>query len=184
MKIATLLFFILILFVPAEGQRYMTKTGHISFFSHTPLEDIKADNNQVASVIDLSTGEIVFQVLIKSFRFEKALMEEHFNENYLESDKYPRSTFRGKITSPAPDVIKTEGKHEVSIEGDLNLHNITRKINVKGTIETGNGTLSAFSKFNISPEDYNIEIPSVVRDNIAKNIEVTVDMKYSPAENK
>jgi hypothetical protein len=83
----------------ANAQKFMTKNGYIGFYSHTPVEDIKADNNQVASVLDVSTGEIAFQVLIKSFQFEKALMQEHFNENYLESDKFPRSTFSGKITN-------------------------------------------------------------------------------------
>lgn len=168
----------------AYAQRYMTKTGHIDFFSHTPLEDIKADNEQVASVIDLSTGEIVFQVLIKSFKFKKALMEEHFNENYLESDKYPRATFRGRIIDPEPSVLTKEGKHDVAIEGDLNLHNITRKITVKGIIETGQGNLRATSKFNIKPADYNIEIPSVVRDNIAEDIEININMNYTPVDNK
>lgn len=167
----------------ANAQRYMTKTGHIDFYSHTPLEDIKADNEQVASVIDLSTGEIVFQVLIKSFKFEKALMEEHFNENYLESDRYPRSTFRGKIIDPALSVLTREGKHDVTIEGDLNLHDVTRKITARGTIETGQGKLNATSKFNIKPADYNIEIPAVVRGNIAETIEVNVNMNYIQTEN-
>lgn len=182
-SVATLLLFLALL-VPANAQRYMTKTGHISFFSHTPLEDIKADNNQVASVVDLSTGEMVFQVLIRSFRFEKALMEEHFNENYLESHKYPRSTFNGKITDPAPEIIAKGGKHDVTVEGDLNIHNVTRKITAGGTMEVANKTLTVTSKFNIRPEDYEIKIPAVVRDNIAKIIEVTLNMKYSPAENQ
>lgn len=162
----------------------MTRTGHIDFYSHTPLEDIKADNDQVASVIDLSTGEIVFQVLIKSFKFEKALMEEHFNESYLESDKYPRATFRGKITEPEPSALRKEGKHNVTIEGDLNLHDVTKKITVQGTIVTGQEKLNATSKFNIKPADYNIEIPSVVRGNIAETIEVNVNMNYTQTENK
>ncbi|MGE5421210.1 MAG: YceI family protein [Chloroflexota bacterium] len=184
MKTIIALLMLGVLSIQLNAQRYITKTGHISFYSHAPLEDIKADNNQVASVVDLSTGEIVFQVLIKSFKFEKALMEEHFNENYMESEKYPKSTFRGNITDPAPSSLKTEGKYDVTIEGELNLHNVTKKITVKGTVEVGNGSLAANSKFNISPADYNIEIPSVVRDHIAKVMEVTVDMKYTPAENK
>src|SRR4030042_6695880 len=97
MKHLSLIILFLTLFFAANAQKYMTKNGYIGFFSHTPLEDIKADNNQVASVLDISTGEIVFQVLIKSFHFEKTLMEEHFNENYMESDKFPKSTFTGKI---------------------------------------------------------------------------------------
>lgn len=179
-----IIFLLLILPFSAVAQRYMTKTGHIDFYSHTPLEDIKANNEQVASVIDLSTGEIVFQVLIKSFKFEKALMETHFNENYLESDKYPRATFRGKITEPELSVLSREGKHEVRAEGELNMHNVTKKITVKGTIETGQGKLNAASKFTIRPTDYNIKIPSVVRDNIAETIEVNISMNYTLTESK
>jgi hypothetical protein len=81
----------MLLALPSDAQKYMTRNGYIGFFSHTAMEDIKADNNQVASVLDITTGGIVFQVLIKSFHFEKALMEEHFNENYLESEKFPKS---------------------------------------------------------------------------------------------
>jgi polyisoprenoid-binding protein YceI len=167
---------------PANAQKYLTRTGNIQFYSHSPLEDIKADNNQVASVIDLSTGEMVFQVLVKSFKFEKALMEEHFNENYMESDKYPRSTFKGKITDPSPAQLSKPGKYDVTVEGELDLHNVKKNITVKGTLETGPATVLANAVFNISPADYNIEIPAVVRDNIAKSIEVTVNMNYTPAE--
>lgn len=182
MKIIVLYVLLLGLISPANAQKYLTRTGHIHFYSHAPMEDIKADNNQVASVIDLSTGEMVFQVLVKSFKFEKALMEEHFNENYMESDKYPRSTFKGKITDPSPSQLSKQGKYDVTVEGELNLHNVTKNITVKGTLETGAGTVVANAIFNLSPADYNIEIPAVVRDNIAKSIEVTVNMNYTPAE--
>ena len=167
-----------------SAQKYITKTGFIGFYSHTPLEDIKADNNQVASILDITTGELVFMVLIKSFRFEKALMQEHFNENYLESDIYPRSTFTGKIKDyPGIDPGKN-GKHEVTVEGDLDLHGVTKKITANGIIEVVDGKIGASSKFNIVPEDYNIKIPNVVRDNIARTIEVTVNLNYDPPQNK
>ena len=172
------------LFLAANGQKYMTKNGYIGFFSDTPVEDIKGDNNQVASVIDITTGEIVFQVLIKSFKFEKALMEEHFNENYLESEKFPRSTFKGKITNLTAVDFGKPGKYDVTVEGDLNIHNVTNKVSVKGTIEIVPGGINANSKFNIVPEDYKITIPAVVRNKIAKIIEVTVASKYTPVENK
>lgn len=160
----------------------MTKNGYVGFFSHTAMEDIKGDNNQAAGVLDAATGEMVFQLLIKSFHFEKALMEEHFNENYMESDKYPKSTFKGKITNLASVDFSKPGKYDVTVEGDLNIHNVTNKISVKGTIEVVTGGINASSKFNIVPEDYQINIPGVVRDNIAKNLEVTVTMKYTPVE--
>jgi polyisoprenoid-binding protein YceI len=180
MKRLSLLFLFLGLFFTVNAQKYMTKNGYIGFFSHTPAEDIKADNNQVASVIDASSGEIVFQVLIKSFHFPKTLMEEHFNENYMESDKFPKASFKGKITNLASVDFKKNGTNEVIVEGDLTIRDATKRMTAKGTIEVVTGGLNANTKFIISPEDFNIKIPSVVRENIAKAIEVTVSMKYAP----
>jgi hypothetical protein len=170
--------------VAVNGQRYMTKNGFIGFYSHTAMEDIKADNNQVASVLDTGTGDMVFQVLIKSFHFERALMEEHFNENYMESEKYPKATFKGKITNLASVNFAKPGTYDVMAEGDMTIHNTTNKVTIKGTIEVVAGGINASSKFNVVPEDYNIEIPGVVREKINKNLEVTVSMKYTPVENK
>ena len=184
MKRIVILFTISFLFLAANGQKFMTKNGYIGFSSHTALDDIKADNNQVAAVLDISTGDMVFQVLIKSFHFEKALMEEHFNENYMESDKFPKSTFRGKITNLSSIDFSKPGKYDVTVEGDLNMHDVTNKVSVKGTFEVVQGGVNASSKFNIVPEDYKINIPGVVRDNIAKTLEVTVTIKYAPVESK
>jgi polyisoprenoid-binding protein YceI len=148
------------------------------------VEDIKADNNQVAGVIDTSTGEMVLQVLIKSFHFERALMEEHFNENYMESDKFPKAAFTGKILKTADVNFSKPGTYDVQVEGDLTIHGVTNKVNAKGTIEVLAGGINATSKFNLVPEDYKINIPGVVRDKIAKTLEVTVNMKYTPLEKK
>ena len=168
------------LFSSADAQKYITRDGYISFFSSTPLEDIKADNNQVASVFDITTGEIAFQVLINSFRFEKALMQEHFNENYMESEKYPRSTFTGKITNINSVDFTKNGKYDVTVEGDLTMRDVKKRVTAKGTVEVTSGSVIADSKFSVSPEEYGVKIPSVVRNNIAKIIEVTVKMKYTP----
>jgi polyisoprenoid-binding protein YceI len=172
------------IFFLANGQKYMTKNGFIGFYSHTPMEDIKGDNNQVASVLEISTGDIVFQVLIKSFHFDRALMEEHFNENYMESDKIPKSTFKGKILNIQSVDFKKNGVYEVSVEGDLTIHDVTNKISAKGTIEIVQGGINASSKFPIVPEDYKINIPGVVREKISKNLEVSVSIKYSPLQTK
>ena len=134
----------------------MTKNGYIGFYSHTPMEDIKADNNQVVGALDISTGEMVFQALIKSFHFDRALMEEHFNENYMESDKIPKSVFKGKITNLSSVDFTKNGTYEVTVEGDLTIHDVTNKISTKGTIEVVSGGINANSKFNIVPEDYKI----------------------------
>ena len=184
MKRLTFFMIISLLFLSANAQKYMTKNGYIGFYSHTPMEDIKADNNQVAGVLDTSTGEMVFQALIKSFRFDRALMEEHFNENYMESEKFPKSIFKGKITNIKSVNFSKNGTYEVTVEGDLTIHDVTNKISTKGTIEVVTGGINASSKFKIVPEDYKISIPGVVREKISKDLEVTVNMKYAPVENK
>jgi YceI-like domain len=184
MKHLAILFLLIITCYTANAQKYITKNGFIGFYSQTPMEEIKADNNQVAGVLDTGTGEMVFQVLIKSFHFERALMEEHFNENYMESEKYPKSTFKGKITNLSSVNFSKNGTYDVIVEGDLTIHNVTNKVSIKGTLEVLNGGINANSKFNIVPENYKIEIPGVVRDKIDKNLAVTVSMKYTPVENK
>jgi len=180
MKRLITLTFLTMLALSVSAQKYMTKNGFISFFSHTPMEDIKAENNQVAGVIDTSTGEIVFQVLINSFHFERALMEEHFNENYMESEKYPKASFKGKITDLKTVDFKKNGTYDVVVEGDLTIRDVTKKMSVKGTVEIITGVVNANTKFIIAPEDFNIKIPSVVREKIARTLEVTVAMKYTP----
>ena len=184
MKRLTFLMILCLLFLSANAQKYMTKNGFIGFYSHTPMEDIKADNNQVAGVLDIATGEMVFQALIKSFHFEKALMEEHFNENYMESEKFPKAMFKGKITNFATANFSKNGTYEVTVEGDLTIRDVTNKIITKGTIEVVTGGINASSKFRIVPEDFKISIPGVVRDKISKDLEVTVSMKYAPVESK
>jgi hypothetical protein len=180
MKRLVLIFVFPVLIISSYGQKLITRDGYIGFFSHTPVEDIKADNNQVASVLDTSTGDLVFQVLIKSFKFQKALMEEHFNENYLESDKFPKSTFSGKITNLKSVDFSKPGTYDVDVEGELTIHGVSKKINAKGSIEVGSFGITANSKFTLSPEEYNITIPGIVRNNIAKSLDVTVITKYAP----
>jgi hypothetical protein len=184
MKRLLFLLFFLNIVVALNAQKFMTKNGYIGFYSHTPMEDIKADNNQVVSVLDTSTGDLVFQALIKSFHFDRALMEEHFNENYMESDKIPKSMFKGKITNLSSVNFSKSGSYEVTVEGDLTIHDVTNKISTKGTIEVVSGGINANSKFKIVPEDYKITIPGVVRDKFDKAMEVTVAMKYTPLANK
>jgi hypothetical protein len=131
MKRLIVLFFLLNLVLALNAQKFMTKNGFIGFYSHTPMEDIKAENNQVVGALDITTGEMVFQALIKSFHFDRALMEEHFNENYMESDKIPKSMFKGKITNLSSVDFTKNGTYEVTVEGDLTIHDVTNKITTK-----------------------------------------------------
>ncbi len=183
MKKILLLSLFLLPFCTLKAQKFITKNGFIEFFGQTPFETIKADNNQVASILDAGSGEIVFQLLMKSFHFEKALMEEHFNENFVESDKYPKCIFKGKIADMAKVDFKKDGVYNVQVDGQLTIHNVTKDVSEPGTLEISNGKIDAKSSFKVKPEDYNIEIPSIVRDKVAKEMAVTVDMKYEPMGN-
>jgi polyisoprenoid-binding protein YceI len=159
-----------------SAQKYITKTGHIRFFSSTPIEDIEAHNRQVNAALDAETGDLVFRVLMKSFQFEKALMQEHFNESFVESNKYPNATFRGKITNIKDVDFSSNGKYEVTIEGDLTIKDATNRINEKGTLEVDGDMVRGLSTFNVLVKDYNIKIPNTVANNIAKSIRVDVDV--------
>ncbi|MGC1389722.1 MAG: YceI family protein [Bacteroidales bacterium] len=184
MKRIFLFLFFLNIVLAINAQKYMTKNGYIGFFSHTIMEDIKGDNNQVVGALDISTGEVVFQALIKSFHFDRALMEEHFNENYMESDKFPKSIFKGKIINLKEVDFSKNGIYNVTVEGDLTIHDVTNKVSTQGTVEVVSGGINANSKFKIVPEDYKITIPGVVKDKFEKSLEVTVAMKYAPIANK
>jgi polyisoprenoid-binding protein YceI len=160
------------------AQVHFTKNGKISFFSSALLEDIKADNNQVISVINTATGEIQFSLLNNAFHFKKALMEDHFNADYIESAKYPKSTFKGTITNLSSINFNSDGTYSVTVSGSLNIHGVTKTISVPGTITVTGGKISAVSKFNVRPKDYNISIPASVKNNIAESIELTISCLY------
>lgn len=171
------------IFSAASAQKYSTKNGKISFFSQTPVEKIEAHNNQVNSAMDISTGDFVFKVLIKGFEFERALMQEHFNENYMESEKYPNSTFKGKIINLKDINFNKDGKYNVNVEGDLTIHNVTRKVSVKGSIEVKGGDILADAKFKVLLKDYNIKVPNTVINSINEVQEITVSVGLKKLNN-
>jgi polyisoprenoid-binding protein YceI len=160
------------------GQKYMTRTGIIHFFSATTVENIEALNNQASSVINMENGEMAFTILMKAFSFEKALMQEHFNEKYVESEKFPKATFKGMIQNFASLKLSTKPT-DVTIKGQLTIHGVTKDIEVKGTLtEPSAGKITGLSTFSIKLVDYNIEVPSAVRNNISETIEIKVKMNY------
>lgn len=163
-----------------NAQNYLTKSGHISFYSSTPVEDIEANNNSVTSILAAETGEMVFKVLMKSFQFEKALMQEHFNDNYVESDQFPEAKFKGQIEDFDKVDLSKDGEYKVTVTGDLTIHGVTQPVTADGMVTVKEGDISANSTFKLKPEDYDIKIPKAVRDNIAKVIEIKVDMDYDP----
>jgi polyisoprenoid-binding protein YceI len=158
----------------AYGQLYSTRSGFIGFYSKTPLEDVRGENDQVYAVIDAGKKNLAFAALLKGFIFPKQLMQEHFNENYVESDKYPKATFSGVYTGDVP--LDKDGVYKVTVKGGLTLHNVTRTIETPATLEVRAGHLLGVAEFKLKPEDFNIGIPSIVRDKIDKEISVKVNI--------
>ncbi len=183
MKNSILLITILTLFsVSLFSQKYYSKTGEISFFSKTPIEDIEAVSRTASTVVDMASGKIQFAVLIKSFEFEKALMQEHFNENYMESSKFPKAKFKGSIGNFDTIDLNIDGEYAADVAGILELHGVEQDITTKATFKVTNNKITATSQINIALTDFNIEIPSVVKENIAKEIAVRLNINYEPLE--
>lgn len=158
---------------------YITRNGQISFFSTTPLEDIKATNNEVASVINRSTGSVQFIVLIKSFQFRKAAMQDHFNgKDYMDSDRYPKAELKGTITNISSVDFTKDGTYPVTVEGALNMHGVSNKIKVQGNILVKKSNISSTAVFTINLTDYKISVPTIVSKKIAEKVEVTVNCNY------
>ena len=159
----------------------MTREAYIKFYSTTPIEDIEAVTKKASSVLDLSNGEFACQVLMKSFHFEKALMQEHFNENYVESEKYPKAVFKGKIQeySQVFDLSKDQYISK-KVKGTLSLHGVEKEIEVESSFIINKGRITQESQFFVSPLDFEIEIPGAVVDKISDKIEVTFKAEYSP----
>ncbi|UOQ78468.1 YceI family protein [Hymenobacter sp. 5516J-16] len=157
----------------AQG-KYMTQKGVVSFFSSSILEDIEAHTDQAAAVVDLQSQQIAFIIPIKSFQFKRTLMQEHFNENYMESDRLPKSTFKGKILDLNADALAKGQSQRVTVEGDLTIHGVTKHLTVAGALEQQKGTLLVNAYFSVAPADYGIEVPLLVRENIAKIVGIKV----------
>ncbi len=156
--------------------KYFTKTGHISFYSDTPIEKIEGHNKSSTCVLDMATGKIEFGALIKGFQFEKALMQEHFNENYMESTKFPKAIFKGQIDNYNTIDPSKNGKTNVKVSGKLTMHGVTKEVTTDGIITVNNGKVDADAQFNVLVADYNIAIPSLVKDQIAKSVKIKVDV--------
>lgn len=174
------LFFLMIagISLSVSAQRYIAKTGHISFYSYTPIEEIEAHNYQSVSILDATTGDLQFSLLIRSFEFKIALMQEHFNINYMESEKFPKASYKGKITNFDKIDFKKDGIYNAESSGELTIHGVTKPVSAKGTIEIKNGIPTLKSKFKVITEDYKIVIPDLVKEKIAKEIEITVEVAY------
>lgn len=160
-----------------NAQRYLTKNAYVKFFSATPLEKIEAVNNTSACILDISNGNMEFSALNTAFQFQKALMQQHFNENYMESSKFPKTKFKGTIQNISAIDFTKAGTHKITVNGDMNMHGVSKQVTVPATLRIDEkGKISGDAVFKVKPEDYDIKIPNLVKDNIAKEIEITVKL--------
>jgi polyisoprenoid-binding protein YceI len=178
-----LVVFVSLLFVTltagAQG-KYYTKGGKIKFFSNTSMENIDATNKATVCILDSKTGDLQFAVLMKSFEFKKALMQEHFNKDYAESDKFPKAEFKGQVTNSSEIKYTTDGSYTAKVKGKLTIHGVTKDVETTGTIVVKAGTISVTSTFNIQLPDYNIKVSKVQRSQISDNIKITVNCSLEP----
>ena len=166
-----------------KAQLYTATQGStVSFFSEAPLENIEANNTKVSSFLNTSTNDIMFNVHVRGFEFQKDLMKEHFNEKYMESDKYPTSTFKGKINETV-DYTK-DGTYNVTATGKLTIHGVEREINAPGTVTVDKGKINVKSDFRVPLKGFNIEVPKLVFQNIAEVVSIKVNTNYIPYKKK
>ncbi|MGB8190444.1 MAG: YceI family protein [Chitinophagaceae bacterium] len=158
--------------------KFFTKTGKISFYSKATLENIEAHNRSVTAVLDSKTGNIQFLALIKGFEFEKALMQEHFNENYLESTKHPKAEFKGQITNNGDINYAKDGTYNAHVKGKLTVHGETRDAEADGTVTVKGGKVQMQSDFNVQLADYKIKNDKM--NNISNTIKVSVNCTLEP----
>lgn len=162
--------------------KLVSNDAHISFFSHTPFEDITCNNYKVVTTLEQQTGDVVFSVPMQSFEFEKALMQKHFNSSdFLDTKKYPKAKFTGKISNLSEINFSKDGTYQANATGELTIKEVTKPVTATGTITVLNGKVTLNSKMNITLADYNITFskgkPST---NIAKDVEVTTTSVYAP----
>ena len=158
--------------------KFFTKTGKISFYSKAIIENIEAHNSSVTCVLDLKTGNVQFSVPIKGFEFEKALMQEHFNENYLESDKYPKGDFKGQIINNAEIDYTKDGTYDAKVKGKLTIHGQTKEIEADGKVIKEGNKITVTTEFNVRLPDYKIKNEKL--QNISNSIKITVNCSLDP----
>jgi polyisoprenoid-binding protein YceI len=158
----------------ADAQKLYTKNGEITFYSKAPLENIEALNKSVTAILDAKTGAVQIAILMRGFEFEKALMQEHFNENYVESTKYPKAVFTGSILANEKIDYARDGTYVAEAKGKLMLHGVQKEIMITGRIITTGGIPQLSTEFNLLLSDYTISIPSMVADKVSNDVHIKV----------
>jgi len=185
MKRLALIITLMVAFTRLNGQdNFITKSGYISFFSTTPIEDIRSENYKVVSRINITTGDLVFSAPIQSFEFEKALMQKHFNsKDFMDSKSFPKAKFKGQILDIDKIDLRRDGTYQVEVKGDLFIHGVEKKDFItKATLKVKNSKIEGYSKFNVRVADFNIEMPAKKKDNLAENVQVELKLTYDLAK--
>lgn len=157
--------------------KMITKTGQIDFEASVPsFEEVKAKNEAATCVFNTKTGQIATVAFVKAFRFKVALMEEHFNENYVDSERHPKATFKGNIMNFDMSKVSSEGG-KFTMKGELSFNGKTKQITTTATIKRTMNSIILISEFDLFPSEFGIEIPSVVSKKIAKKIHVTTNFE-------
>lgn len=164
----------------AQAQKFMTKTGTVSFNASGPLEKIEGINKSSACLLDTKSGGLDFVIQIKSFVFEKQLMQEHFNENYLESDQYPKANFKGTIINLTSIHFDKDGEYTAEVSGKLSIHGVSKDVRTTGKILIKDGKPTVKANFNVLLSDYNIMIPGAVKDKISKDVKIMINAPLDP----
>lgn len=180
LKLSLLVAAVLLSTLLAGQEKFFTKSGNISFYSKTQIENIEAHNRGITCVLDTKTGSIQFAALMKGFEFKKALMQEHFNENYVESDKYPRAEFKGQVVNNSSIDFSSPGIYPAKVRGRLTLHGETKEMETDGAITVRDGKLLVSSEFQVALADFKISVPALVKDKISKVITVKVSCSLNP----
>lgn len=175
MKNAILIFFLTLVSSIYCQERYLTRTGEIHFEASVPsFEPVASQNNSATVILNPSDGAIAALALIKAFRFENALMEEHFNENYAESYKYPKATLKGSIEGFSIEKL-SEKSTQMMMNAQLTFHGVTKSLDIPVEISKKGRTILFHAEFSLKPEDFNIKVPGVVRNKVAKKVNVEVN---------
>lgn len=178
-KLIAVMMFVLAGSVSAIAQDYLTRNGKISFHSSTPVEDIDAVNNEVVSTLNTATGEFKFAVAILGFKFDAVDMQKHFNgETYMDSKKFPKASFTGKVTDLSKVDFKKDGTYNVSVSGNLTIKDVTKPVTTTGTITVKSGKVTAKSEFKIKRAEYNVSGEAIHEKKIAPIITINVDCTY------
>lgn len=161
--------------------KYFTKNGYLSFLSETLIENVFAETKEATGFLDIKTGDVLFSVNITAFQFKIKLMQEHFNENYMESEKFPKAVFSGKLENFSTFDMNSKQPQKFTVKGKMNIHGTDREISAEVVLLVNTpGKISASSSFIVKPDDYQIKIPSAMGLKIAKEVTVTVKTDFEP----